>query len=500
MVRGQQMQTRPALALLVALAFAIAQAFMVYFRPIDGDEGLYLTVFDEVVQGRTLYADFFYPQFPGLPFVYYAWLKWVSGPSPAGLRCLSLVFNVATLGLVLAWGRVKQATTRESVALVVLVGGSGLTLGWASTLKTYPFCIFASVAGVVALSAWRADDRRPSWLPFAAGLALGAAGGTRLFYLALLPIALAWVAFEARARAGRLSLGAPLFLIVGALIPLVPAAWVAGSHFRSFYFETVTFHGYRNETSEMIGNWKQKLDVVIALAKHVSLVAPLALIVWKLRGRALLSPERRDELLALSFAATLSILQFLPTPVATQYYVNIVPFLAFGALAGLRDLLARDDDRTRRRLSVALAGYLAFAPYEAWYLEIKPMAGGWCPYTIAEWNELSRTIESLTQPSDRVLAWWPGIVTAAHRRVAPGFENNFPYMASKRLPVDVRRAFSIVDDEQTIAMIERREPALVVLRRQFFLPSRDVYEPIVARDYRLVAERGDFLLYARRAP
>lgn len=493
------MATRPAVPWLVALALVAVQAAMVRYRPVDGDEGLYLTVFDEVVSGRTLYTDFFYPQFPGLPFVYYPWLRWVSGPSPEGVRLLSWVFNATTLLLLPAWGRALGLAPRVTTALVVLTGASGLTLGWASTIKTYPFCILMSVVAFVALSLSRERGHRALHWPALAGAALGAAGCARFFYLALLPVSLAWLLLAARDSGDRRTLlracGA---LVLGAALPVAPTAWFAGSHLRTFYFQTVTFHGFRNETSEMIGNWKQKAETILSLAKHASLVVPLAIGWWSLRGGALWRQDRRDQLLALAFAGTLSALQFLPTPTLTQYWVNVVPLLSFAVMPGVAALLERAGERARRLRVAALVGYLALAPYEAFYIEIRTMAGGWCPYTIAEWNELSATIASLTRPDERVLAWWPGIVTSAHRRMMPGFENNFPYMASKRLPADVRREFGIVGDDETIAMIERQEPALVILRKKWFLPDRALYEPIVAARYRLAAERGDFLIYARR--
>lgn len=493
------MPTRPAVPWLVALALVAVQAAMVRYRPIDGDEGLYLTVFDEVAAGRTLYEDFFYPQFPGLPYVYYAWVRWVSGPSPEGVRGLSLLFNASTLLLVAAWGRALRLSTAVTTALVVLVGASGLTIGWASTIKTYPFCILMSVVAFVALSVSRERGHRALFWPALAGASLGAAGCTRFFYLALLPVSLGWLLLSAR-RTGdwRVHLRAGVALAAGAALPIAPTAWFAFSHLRTFYFQTVTFHGFRNETSEMIGNWRQKWQTITSLAKHASLVLPLAVAWWSLRRGRLWREEHEDQLLALSYAATLSVLQFLPTPTLTQYWVNVVPLLAFAAAPGVAALLERPGAQAARLRAAALAGYVAFAPYETFYLEIKPMAGGWCPYTMAEWNELSATIAQLTRPDDRVLAWWPGIVTSAHRRMVPGFENNFPYMASKRLPEPVRREFHIVGDDETIAMIERREPALVILRRKFFLPDGKLYEPIVDAHYRLAAERGDFLLYTRR--
>ncbi len=481
--------------LLVLLALCALYLALVWLRPVDGDEGLYVTAFDEVAAGRSLYTDVLYFQFPGLPYLFAPWLRFVSGPSPAGVRVLSFLFSAATLGIVALYAYRERLSRRATAALVLVVGASGLMVGWASTIKTYPFCIFCSVVAFLALSATRQSRYASIVWPALAGLALGAASAARFFYLACMVAALLWMAWDGASRGlGRQAARAVLAFLAGGIVVLLPVVWAVTRDPDAFWFCTVTFHGYRNEHSAMIGDWKQKLDTVWSLFCHLQLAALALLAVWTLRGKRLLLPEHRDQALAVAWIAMLSVLQFLPTPTLTQYYVNIVPLLAFAGAKTLSELV----DTRWRASCLGLAAYLAFCPFESFWLEIKPMAGGWCPYTIAEWNHLARTIESHTAPNDRVLAWWPGIVTTGHRRLVHGFENNFPYMAWKRLPPAVRERYGVPDSQTVTSAIVAADPALVLLRRRFFFPDRETYEVQLQAKYELIAEESDFLVYARR--
>ena len=123
---------------------------LVFVRPIDGDEGLYLTASDEVARGHQLYRDVAYFQFPLLPYLYAGWMKLVSGPSPAGVRALSVAWDAGTLAAIYLWCRSRKLDDELTTIVLVLFGASGMTVAWASTIKTYPLCNFLSVTSFVA--------------------------------------------------------------------------------------------------------------------------------------------------------------------------------------------------------------------------------------------------------------------------------------------------------------------------------------------------------------
>ena len=213
--------SRAELVVSVAALLGMAGVFIHFamVRVVDADEGFYLYASRLVMEGRSLYRDFFYPQMPLLPYLYGGWMK-VYGFSWPAARLLSAMTAVGSGTIVYFYFRRQTGKEWGGVAGVLVFTFSSLLLLWMSVAKTYGFAILFALLAVLSFE----NGKRSGGRLFLSGAFIGLAVDVRLTMLAALP------AFWWRITVGTTSFSTISFITVyvrtlGSAFLLPPSSW-----------------------------------------------------------------------------------------------------------------------------------------------------------------------------------------------------------------------------------------------------------------------------------
>jgi hypothetical protein len=439
----------------------------VWFRFVDGDEGVYAYASRLALHGRVPYGDFFYEQTPLLPYVYGVWFR-VTGESWYSGRLLSALLAVAVGLLLHRHVRRRLGELPAAVALIAYTG-SALAVGYFTVIKTFALStallwgayVLVAEAGRFALG----------------GALLGLAVDARLLFLAAVP-ALA----VAAARAGRLGR-----LTVGLLAALAPALVLLVLHPSAFWFDTVRYHGLKS-AGGFVGDPHQKAQTVatllgleptdraIGLQFLLLLLAVGAMLVTAGRGR-------RGAWLPLAIAASLGAASILPTPTYVQYFSVTVPFFAVGA-----GYLAAAGRRSGWSV-VAAAGLTAYVVIGAVGIRQFGRHDPLLRPSVASVQQVAARVQDEASPGERVLSSWPGYLFGTHARAFPDYTNQFAPVAAARLSPVRARSLHVVSETELERWIRARKARLIVYRNWVTTPPFARWDAAL-RDggYNLVAE------------
>ena len=213
----------------IALAGFIAGHFIilvlgVLYRFVDGDEGGYLVVSKEVINGRIPVLDINAHNQPLLYYFYGAWMKIFGFTIPAA-RSLSAVAVFATGILIIYW--VYQFSKNYRVTIIAyLLFITNLTFYKVNiSVKPFPLSnLFVFAAFVFLTTGYLVGRLRDNSTLFFSGLFLGIAMGIRLIFIlpALFVVWLTVVLYQERAAMAEIIKKVSLFCI-GVLIPLLPS-------------------------------------------------------------------------------------------------------------------------------------------------------------------------------------------------------------------------------------------------------------------------------------
>src|SRR5208337_2679315 len=108
-------------------------------------EGFYLMAGRQVLAGRRLYADFFFPQMPYLPYIQAAVLSVSDAPLVAG-RLVSAVSGATLAGLLAATATRATGKLRVGIAMAMVYAANALVISIVPTAKTYGVANLALIA------------------------------------------------------------------------------------------------------------------------------------------------------------------------------------------------------------------------------------------------------------------------------------------------------------------------------------------------------------------
>lgn len=455
----------PAVRLGVAVAAVLLLGFgwLAARHGVNADEGFYVLAALRVAAGERVYAEFFYPQMPYLPWVAAPLLAW-SGPSLLLPRLLSVVPGALLGGLLaaVAWRRTASLTAAIGVAL--LYGLHGLSLNYLTVTKTYGLANLAAVAGFLLL----VGGQPTTWRALAAGLCLGFGVGVRLPLAPLLVLGALWSGWHER----RLLLS----FAAGALVALTPCVILLLRDFDVFWFNNLGFHAVRKEISGLGPILAQKVDV---LSKWTLL--PQNFVLWGLAlGGCWKAP--RLALPPLIVGMSLAAVYLYATPTYLEYLIQIVPFLLLAALP-LWTVL-----RSRRVVLALVASVYAVGLL----LSLRPVAQA--PERqrkLQLWNldrveAVSHFLRSNSEPGDRILSWWEGYPWLANRDGYRGvgfWESN----VGKKLPPADRGRYHVLGRDELRELIDSRDPRLIVVAEGVWPELRPTIEASYERRFRLGA-------------
>ncbi|MEK7842080.1 MAG: hypothetical protein AAB197_05340, partial [Deltaproteobacteria bacterium] len=214
------------LASLIAVHFVIL-VLGIFYRFVDGDEGGYLVVSKEVINGRIPILDINAHNQPLLYYFYGAWMKIFGFNIPAA-RSLSAI-AVFIAGILLIYWAYKFSKDYWTAIIAYLLFIANLTFYKANiVVKPFPLSnIFIFAPFVFLTSRYLSGRLTENSTLFFSGLLLGVAMGIRLIFIlpVIFVIWLIFVMYRERAAAIEIAKQVTVFC-VGVIIPLLPSIWV----------------------------------------------------------------------------------------------------------------------------------------------------------------------------------------------------------------------------------------------------------------------------------
>ncbi len=468
-VRPQMTRTCKLLFIPVILLQAGYFLFVSQHRFIDGDEGFYLLASRLVMQHRAPYLDFFYTQAPLLPYAYAAWFR-VTGVSWFAARVFAAL-QTAVLG-----GLIYQHVCRETgkwlagLAAVLLFASSSFVFAWYPIVKTFPLAaLFLFLAYIIFVR------QSPSgWWIATAGVLFGLSVDTRSYVVAVAPVFLWWICRQSRMR----WLVRLCWFAGGFIIGIIPSLILFFASPDAFLFNNLGYHAMRSKAG-LIGLWQDKLMVLLATFGGRFTGFQFSVLILTCVGFILLRRMTRDaSLLAFWIALALGVISSLPTPASMQYFCMLVPFLIVAAVCSVSDFLASLQSQREARIAgtvcvVLLIGFVGFGiPTFRHYLftgdnvpgiEDSIDAPNW---TLQQVTAVSKAIDQLAAPGEKVASFWPGYILTSHADPYPGLESDFGLVVARKLSREKREKYHIPDSAELVDEFASHGPRLVVIGNQ----------------------------------
>ena len=153
------------------------------FRLIDGDEGYYLFAAKLLLDGKTIYKDFFYPQTPLLPYIYKWWFS-ITGISWINARLLHAIVT-ALIGFILFKNLLRINKKVATLGLFLFLF-SGYITGWFTIAKAYAMPVLLILLACEFMQS-KIFSKHFINILFV-GILLGLAINIRLYMIVLVPI------------------------------------------------------------------------------------------------------------------------------------------------------------------------------------------------------------------------------------------------------------------------------------------------------------------------
>ena len=477
----------PLLALFLAGVFVP----MALFRFVDADEGTYLLVSRLVVEGRVPYHDFFYPQMYFLPYVYGAWMKLV-GYSWYAARLLSAVFCVA-LGLLVCRQVTRLAGSRAwGVAATLLLASSSFAFGWYPLVKAYALVTLLMFGAYAVLSA------RSPWRWAASGLLLGLAVACRVYVVGVLPAFLLEIYLTE--RDGRARLMQLARFTVAFAVALLPAELLFLIDPETFMFNVVGNELLRDQVfpmNEPVSWWTAKTLPAMMLfglsgattgaTRQFLFLALPCFAAWISYVRS-----RQRLPLASLIAICLFAASHVPTPVYTQYFCMLVPFLLVDAVVFMARLVGEDSTSQLRYLvAVGMAAYILSSPVDVYrytvtadLLEGRSNPADWRISTV---RAVGHSIDRHLRPGRPfAISFWPGYFVETRAAILPGMENHFALFYANHLPPRQIEQFKLMSAGQLQWQLRTRNVDVVALGNR--TPNRQTIRDELVRNGFVAAE------------
>jgi hypothetical protein len=496
---------------IIGLVCTVYLAGLVHYaqvRPIDGDEGYYVTAARLVWEGQTPYRDFTYPQAPLLPYVY----SWIWAIRPQSL--ISMRFLSAACGgiAVFVWGMCLLLSKRipRDVALatfsVVLL--NPYWVSWNVVVKTFAVANLLMSIAVICLYVGLHSER-VRWY-FFAGLVLGACASARALYGPLIPCVCLWLLYTEWRTLNR-SHSKTLIFLAGAtcgLLPMIlsflgdPRAFVFNNiHYRPLIDSRVSFrhtiHVYLNVLINLFSNAHYFVaEVLLAVVGGISLL--------KLFKKQDPAYTDRDYLyfelvflMLLVYIAT----ALIPFPTFDQYFDSpLVPFLIPFVAVGLRLIFRSGRKWVFVFALVVPILFLRDINRDALQCSSPSVL------QLSSYHHVTETIQANSRADDVVLSFWPGYVFESGRRYFSGSENKFNYFITEKMSSADRARYHVISKDEVMRAVSQRAVSMLVTYPRVFdrldedLSPTDLqaFRAALNANYSLIAKIDFIEVYGRR--
>ena len=455
---------------LASLVYLMALIYYAQVRPVDGDEGYYVSAARLVWEGKVPYRDFAYPQAPLLPYVY-SWIWAVHPRSLLAMRFLSVACGAIAVFL---WGlwlvSAKKLPAKVALATFAIVLLNPYWISWNVVVKT--FAVANLLTTIALLCLYRAlQTDRVKWF-FVAALALGACASVRGLYL-LLPAAVFLWLFYWEWHSKYRSFPRSIAFLGGAACGLFPMilSFIGAPH--AFLFNNVQYHHLL--FSQITFRYTAHMYLLLifnlfypfrSMAAHyftvelvLAVIGGLSLPKLRRTSTGLYSDNdyrffQLTLLMLLVYLATIA-MSLIPAP--DQYFNSpllpfLIPFMAAGLYVAFR---------SSTKWLVALAIMLPIASFH----EIKVGAVEWAGYPwapLSSYGRVTQAIEANSNADDVVLSLWPGYVFESGRQYFPGAEDHFNYAIAKKISPAARLQYHVIFKDEILNAVSHRAVTLFV--------------------------------------
>ncbi len=455
-----------ALAILSAVFFFSSRE-----RLVDPDEGAYLLAAKLVMEGKSVYTDFFWPQMPLLPYAYGFWMK-IAGTNWYAARYFSGLLGMA-MGLLLFF-HVARLTGKQTLGLlaVLLFAFSSFSICWFSTAKAYTFSTFLLFAAYLFLFAGRLKD----WKYLLAGFFLGLAVSTRLYFIGLVPLFL-WLAWREERKPALLGKH-----VLGLLLGLVPSFFFLLKNPDNFYFDNVGYHFLRDDFS-FWPSLRQKFEALPHLVGWglTEGFVGLQFAVLLLAGAYFFRDGlRTGKKCPPSLAVLIFLLPclFVPSPTHLQYFSAAAPFLVVSAVLAVHRLAINAKKRgwpgwpLKGTVGALLFGYglAAAADFHRYSFKGQKVpgivrGGGYAEFwKIPNIQAMARLIDqNITAEGESVMSFWPGYLLESKASIFGGMENHSNMVISTELRPADREKYRIISNREIYLGFLEHKSRLVIL-------------------------------------
>jgi len=462
--RNYLRKSTPLLLVVIFLSLAYLAGLMYYaqVRPLDPDEGFYISAAKLAGEGKTPYRDFSFHQGALMPYLY--GLTWRLYPhSLIAMRFLSAACGGIA---VLLWGlcliSVKKLPSKVALATFAVILLNPYWISWNVLTKTFAVANLLMTVAMISLYA-AIHSGRARWY-FVAGAAIGACASARALYAPLVPFLFLWLFYQDY-RAAQAGFRKTLAYLAGAACGLAPMLYSFTTDPGAFVFYNfkyrplsspyVTLRHFVHIDGFCLISLGLKLyfvaEVLLAIAGGVSMLK-----LRKSRG----DPYSQQDYLYLQLALGMMVVyvatSLIPFPAWAQYYTSpLVPFSIFFIAEGLRVILRPGAETMVPVGAVALILSLVGIRGELEFSRV--------PYQqLSSYRKIAQAITANTDPNDVVLSIWPGFVFESGRRYFPGSENHFNYTVAGKLSPEARRRYHLISKYEIIKAVSDRDINLVV--------------------------------------
>ena len=334
-----------------------------------GDDNHFMSAGYLLSKGDVLYSDFVYIQMPYAPYIYALILKaGFSSFSYLSLRLFNLLFLLAAVLVV--YSSCKRLSNNRFVGLacMLLFTSSSQLRDAAHQLNSYAM---ANCFAVLSFFFIIRPNRNNKLLIFFSGAFLGAAIGSKLYYLSLLPALLVFAYLSNNRLALKKEILSVFIWLIGLTSALAPAGLLYLRDPDAFIFGNLKYHFLNTQWRELTGfktgmtlaGKVQFLTDTFGAVPYFCILLLCFLLASRLYWNSLrlkncFISEKGNYLMLSSCLFVLALAASLtPTPLWNSYFLAPLPFALF-TLASLWRIISENNNTSRLLTDVIVAAFL----------------------------------------------------------------------------------------------------------------------------------------------
>ena len=404
-------------------------ALLIYFyilcvdlRFITGDEGYFAYASKAILDGKVPYKDFFFPQAFLHPY-FLASFNYVIGESWQAFRLFSAIIATGIGALLFDIIRKKSNTFNAALGVIIYIT-SDLVIGYFTIIKNYSLSVF------FMLLALRVYESKFRYKFFIIGFLLSIVFQIRSYFVVC---ELVFIAFIFLCNSKKLIKSNFYMLLLGNFIGILPSLYMLFSYFDEFIFNNLTYHSLRNRAG-LITGFHQKFNTFCSFFHGVKNTGDISIQFILLFCMMFI---KKFDLKNIYFYLTciLFIISFLPTPVFSQYFSVVVPFLIIYLFTNNESYLNKQVYKFLTNIILAIYIINFFVEVQRYAFNGINVSGIYIKKNPTLWRpkNLDAQIENIAsrlyfkegKGSLKVFSSWPGYLIGMKAKSVKGLENHF---------------------------------------------------------------------------